>query len=267
MIFSIIKYIIQSFREYSLTDEFYKNLSVELFGMLIELVFVAILLNWVLSSFSKRRLKYISIMGSINVTHIVHKWVEILLNLFQIKDVQDLIIKKNEEDPNFQMYWHFLYGNLENKLNICKDIVNKDSIQNHINNIPLRKLSNLSKKANDCLFELDRLISISSLCSKTTERLYGYRCLIYPFRDALVWLEEAVENKESNKSLLISKLDELSRMLIDAFGGLFQEEKKIIDASVSRDKRKQQIKMLMELLLKHPIKSVKYFIINIFKRN
>ena len=228
----IIKKIIQQFDVYSKTPDYINGVIVEITGIAIEILLLAILVPIFLYLFKLWKSRRTRFIGNFYLFQIFHKISRIFLSLASIKDILPLLLKEMEEAPGFEIKSHYIYGNLENVFFVLKSYVFSDpALLETVRPKELDEIRELGLKAENIINEIDRLISVFIAVSKTKNLLFEIRLRFYPIRDALLYLENAIQDRsEAMLRKTCYDLETIGSSITYEMENVFIKERKLIDS-------------------------------------
>lgn len=248
--------LIDEFVQYYGTQEYIRGVLIAITGIAIQIVILSIALPVIIYFVRRFRSRQTRFMVDFYLFQIFHKIADIFLDMLGItspRDLTMLLFNEKEKNPDFKIFTHNRYGNLENKLFLLQKMI-ADGFKS-----PTSSISGLGKKTledfekyhhicENCLKEIDSLTTMLISDYKVSKELFKFRMLVYPSRDVIGEIVKSMQNMEDGE-FYISQLKALAKPLISSINEIFTERKKLIDSVMTHYNWKNNAKLFLSLPL------------------
>lgn len=224
----------------------------EMTGIVIEVVLLSILVPLVLYLVHKLRTRYIRSMVDFYLFQIFHKLTRMFLDMASINDIMPILIKEMEKDPEFKIFAHKFYGNLENILFVLNDtFCQHDVFRKEIEKKSLEDFVRYRDISERCLEEMDRLITMLIGLPRIQGELFNMRILVYGLRDMMEKAIQEVDKvgQDSSRTKFFYSYDVATQaiLLTKIIGTIFNKRRKLIDSIMKHKEWFSKLRLLLSL--------------------
>jgi hypothetical protein len=229
-----LRRFLQQFTEYSKSSEFLHGLFIELSGIAVEVILLSILVPIAVHLYNRRRSRSVRFQVSFYLSQVLHKIAGVFLAMAgledYLRDVLPILVDEQARNPHLEIYSHAVYGNLENKIFVLRQVLGEESFREGLAKRSSADFSGYCETLDQCVVEIDRLAAILVPLRETWEKLFSVRMLIYPLRDRLCEAERALADRPADLRGLAWEVSSMAPELVSILEALFAHEKRNIDS-------------------------------------
>lgn len=178
------------FLAYCQTKEYLHGVFVEMTGTAIEIAVLTISLPIILAVWQRIRTRPIRSLVWFYVFQAFHDVLKIFMDIAAVKDIFPILAEEQKKNPAMEIYSHFVYGNLENKITVVRKVLEDGSFEKETQLRSRDDFLSFRDRAQSCLDEIDRLTVMFSSMPSVQEKLFQIRLVVYPLRDIFSTIAE-----------------------------------------------------------------------------
>jgi len=231
--------MIDKFLSFVQTPEYFYGLIIALTGVAVELIFLLIAIPIILHFTNKVRTKPIRANVDFYLFQFFHKVTRMFLSMASFNDIFDyksILENEQKKNPDFKIFSHRIYGNLENIIFVLRTIFANGTFAQEVKKRTLGDFQEYATICEKCIDEIDRLAAILVFLPKVQQTLFVFRAVIYPLRDVIYNNIQALKFSAKEKEYFHDYyvLEELAQGIVKFIDKTFQERRKLIDSIMKR---------------------------------
>jgi DNA-binding XRE family transcriptional regulator len=237
--------------EFSRTEDFRHGVFENLFVSGLEVLLLTITIPLILYLSRRIRTRPIRFAVDFYLFQIFHKITRMFLDLASAKDTLPIPTVEEKWDPKMEVYSHFVYGNLENKLFVLKKVMADSNA--YVKQIESRTLDDFLRYqtvCDRCLDEIDRLTAMLVALPRVQKELFSMRMLIYPLRDLMgeVANDIKVADKEPfRRRFHTYDVQRVTQQVRDIIALIFAKRRNLIDSMIRHKQWLSYARLLLSL--------------------
>ncbi|MFA4918193.1 MAG: helix-turn-helix transcriptional regulator [Thermodesulfovibrionales bacterium] len=244
--------LITEFGEYHYTPDYVRGVLVEITGILIEVLLLSIAVPVIFYFVRRVRTRPIRAMVDFYLFQIFHKVTRMFLRMASISDLMPIIAEEQKHNPKFEIYSHFVYGNLENILFVLKRTFAKgDTFRTEVDKRSIDDFKEFRTISDRCLEEIDRLAAMLVGVPDIQQELFQMRILVYPLRD--LYDEVITDIKDSEKepfrrNLHSYDVQQQAEQLTTIIDSIFTKRRKLIDSMMKHQQWRSYAQLFLSIV-------------------
>ena len=237
--------------EFSRTPDYLHGLFENLSASAIEILLLSVTLPLVLHIVRRIQTRPIRSAVDFYLFQIFHKITRMFLDIASVRDITPVLHDEQRKNPEFQIFSHLIYGNLENILFVLKKV--QASHEGYREEIEKRSREDFLRYASicdKCLGEIDRLAAMLVGVPNVQEELFHMRILVYPLRDLMEDVAEDIRKSECEpyrRQFHTYDVQEITRHLTERIDLIFTKRRKLIDSVMKNKQWRSNATLLLSL--------------------
>jgi hypothetical protein len=184
----MIKTIIDELLRFVQTPEYFHGLIITFTGIAVELLFLLIAIPIIIHITRRIRTRPIRANVDFYLFQFFHKITRIFLSMASFNDYRDyqsILDNEQKKNPNFKIFSHRIYGNLENIIFVLRTIFANGRFAQELKKRTPDDFQEYARICEKCMDEIDRLAAILVVLPKVQQILFTFRAVVYPLRDII----------------------------------------------------------------------------------